>query len=95
MRAVVMTFVGALALATSVRAAPVAPTPASMELRPVPPIELVDHACGSGLHRVHWQDHLGYWHWHCVPYGYAHHGRTNLEHPYSDWRGPTGGFGNP
>lgn len=62
-----------------------------------PPIELVAQDCGWGWHRVHWQDRWGYWHWgHCVPYGHVHHWRgTRLEHPCADWRGPSGGWGNP
>ena len=60
-----------------------------------PPVELVSGGCGWGWHSVRWQDHFGYWHWRCAPSGYSHHGRTNLEHPYADWRGPSGGWGNP
>jgi hypothetical protein len=92
MRALILALVGGLALAISAKAAPLAPDAASIELRAGPPFELVDQGCGWGWHRVHWQDHWGYWHWHCVPY---HHGRTRLEHPYEAWRGPTGGWGNP
>ena len=94
MRAMIFAFAGGLALATSAQAAPFTPKRASIELGTAPPFELVDHGCGWGWHRVHWQDHWGYWHWHCVQYGHVHHG-TRLEHPYADWRGPTGGWGNP
>jgi hypothetical protein len=96
MRAAILTVAVGLGLgALSGQAAPLAPAATSIERGTAPPIELVDHACGWGLHRVHWQDHRGYWHWHCV-HGHAQHGNgTRLEHPYSDWRGPSGGFGNP
>jgi hypothetical protein len=93
MRASILAVVGGLVSAAA-QAAPLPPNPSAIELE-VATVELIDHGCGWGWHRVHWQDHWGYWHWHCVPYGHAHHGRTNLEHPYADWRGPTGGFGNP
>ena len=95
MRALVIAFAGGLAAAPAALAAPLAPEPASNKLSSAPPVELVAWGCGWGWHLVRWQDHWGHWHWHCAPYGYAHHGRTNLEHPYADWRGPTGGFGNP
>ena len=95
MRASILAVALCLALAASARAAPLVPNPASIELGSVPTIELIAGGCGWGWHRVHWQDHWGYWHWHCIPYGHAHRGRTNLEHPYADWRGPRGGFGNP
>lgn len=92
MRALIVAFAGHLAFMATVEAAPLAPALGSTE----PPVELVDHACGWGLHRVHWQDHRGYWHWHCVSYEHGYHGHgTRLEHPYSNWREPTGGFGNP
>src|SRR5262249_12556028 len=96
MRALILALAIGLALAASVQAAPLAHQPAAIEPDVARPIELIDHACGWGLHRVHWQDHRGYWHWHCVPYhqGYQGHG-TRRHAPYSDWRGPTGGFGNP
>jgi hypothetical protein len=32
---------------------------------------------------------------HGVPNGHGHPARTRLEHPYADWRGPSGGWGNP
>jgi len=95
MRALLLASAVGLAFAASTQAASPAPQPAATERGAASPIQLVDHACRWGSHRVHWQDHWGYWHWHCVPYGHAHHGRTNLEHPYADWRGPRGGFGNP
>ena len=95
MRLLILAVVGGLALTASAQATPLASKPTTPEPGAAPPIELVDHACGWARHRVHWQDHWDYWHWHCVPYGHAHHGRTNLEHPYADWWGPTGGWGNP
>jgi hypothetical protein len=67
---------------------------ATIELRAAPPIDSL--GCGWGWDRVHWQDHWGYWPWHCVPSGHVYHdARTGLEHPYADWRGLTGGWGNP
>ena len=93
MRALILAVVGGLALTASALAAPLAPERASNELGSRP-IELVDHACEWGRHPVRWQDHWGHWHRHCVPYGHAHQG-TRLEHPYADWRAPTGGWGNP
>jgi len=97
MRALIVTFVSSLALAASAPAAPPAPQPDAIELGAASPIQLVDHACGWGWHHVRWQDHWGHWHWHCVPYVQVYHNwhGTRLEHPYADWRGPTGGFGNP
>jgi hypothetical protein len=96
MRAAILAFVSGLALAATAQAAPLVPNPASIVFGAAPPVELVDHGCGGAGTRVHWQDHWGYWHWHCVPNGHVHHGHgTRLEHPYSEWRGPTGGFGNP
>jgi hypothetical protein len=96
MRALILAFALGLALAASAHAALLAPKPTGIELGAAPPIELVDHGCGWGWHRVHWQDPWGYWHWHCVPHGHVYHGHgTRLEHPYSEWRGPSGGWGNP
>jgi hypothetical protein len=114
MRGSILAFAGALALAVTAQAAPLAPKPVDavtylpgQEWVPLsddfsgpslispPRVELVSGGCGWGWHRVHWQDHWGHWHWHCAPYPHAYHGRTNLEHPYADWRGPTGGWGNP
>jgi hypothetical protein len=96
MRVLILAFAGGLTLMPPAQAAPLAPTPASIEAGAPPPFELVDHACGWGLHRVHWRDHRGYWHWHCVSSEHVHHGHgTRLEHPYSNWREPSGGFGNP
>jgi hypothetical protein len=91
----ILAFVLGLALAASAQAAPLAPKPAAIELGTAPPIELIDHGCGRDWHRVNWQDHWGYWHWQCVPNGHGHPARTRLEHPYADWRGPSGGWGNP
>jgi hypothetical protein len=95
MRASILASAVGLAFAASALAAPLVPELASNKLGTAPPVELVAGGCGWGWHPVRWQDHWGYWHWHCVPYGHAHHGRTNLEHPYADWRDPTGRFGNP
>jgi hypothetical protein len=94
MRAVILAFVVGVALAAgSAQAAPFSSKPRVIEFSAAPPVELVAQDCGHGWHRHHWRDHWGHWHWgHCVPYV---GGRTRLEHPYSDWRGPSGGFGNP
>jgi hypothetical protein len=95
MRPLMFTFVSGVALAAlSAQAAPLLPKSSPVELSAVPEIELVA-GCGWGSHRVHWQDHWGYWHWHCVPSGHVYHGHSRLEHPYADWRGPSGGWGNP
>jgi hypothetical protein len=97
MRAAIVAFLSGLALAAAaVQAAPQPPGEApAAELGAAPPIELVA-GCGWGWHRVHWQDHWGDWHWHCVPNGHVHHWHGGqFEHPYSDWRGPSGGWGNP
>jgi hypothetical protein len=96
MRAIILALAGGLALAASAQAAGLAPPLTPTELRAASPLELATEGCGWGWHRAHWQDHWGYWHWHCVSYGHAyHHGRTRLEHPYAGWREPTGGWGNP
>jgi hypothetical protein len=62
MHALILAFACGLALAASAQAAPLAPSPGSIELVVAPPVELVA-GCGWGWHRVHWQDHWGYWHW--------------------------------
>ena len=95
MRAVILAMVGGLAETAGAQAVPLPGKPATIGPVAAPPIELVDHGCALGWSRVHWQDRWGYWHWHCVPTGHVHHGRTTLEHPYADWRGPTSGWGNP
>jgi hypothetical protein len=94
MRAVILAFACGAALAAGLaQAAPLPPKPGVIEFSAAPTIELVAQDCGHGWHRQHWRDHWGHWHWgHCVPYVGGH---TRLEHPYSNWRGPTGGFGNP
>jgi hypothetical protein len=97
MRASILAFVGGLALAASAEAAPLAPNPGSIELVVAPPVEPAAQGCGHGWHRTRWRDHWSYWHWgHCVPYGGPHDGwSAGWNHPYSDWRGPSGGWGNP
>lgn len=55
MRALILSFVACLGLTASTQAAPLAPQPAEIALGTTPPVELVDHACGWGLHRIHWQ----------------------------------------
>jgi hypothetical protein len=49
----------ALALAASAQAAPLAPTPAAIELDVAPPLELVFGGYGSGWHRHYWEDRWG------------------------------------
>ena len=93
MRALILAFAGGLAVAPSALAAPLVPDRGSNELGSRP-IELVDHACGWRWRPARWQDHWGHWHRHCFPHVHAHRG-TRLEHPYADWRAPTGGWGNP
>jgi hypothetical protein len=98
MRAVTIAFVSGVALAAmSAQATPLAPRlPSQASIDVAPPTELVAEGGGWGWHRVNWQDHWGYWHWHCVSDEFVQDGYgTSLEHPYSNWRGPTGGFGNP
>jgi hypothetical protein len=97
MRAMIVAFVSGVALAAvSAQAAPRPLDPAAIEFGAAPPVELVDHGCGWGWHRIHWQDHWGYWRWHCVPNGHVHQWPGGkFDHPYSDWRGLTGGWGNP
>jgi hypothetical protein len=99
MLVIVATFAGLVALAAaSVQAAPLPPVKATpAELGAAPPIELVEDGCGHGWHRHHWRDQWGYWHWgHCVPSGGPYHGwGAGWAHPHADWRGPSGGWGNP
>lgn len=86
-----------LALAASVQAASLAPAPASIENGAAPLIQLVRDGCGRGWHRTHWRDQWGNWQWgHCIPNGRPHDAwSTGWNHPYSKWRGPSGGWGNP
>ena len=59
MRALILALAVGLALAASAQAAPLAHQPAAIEPDVARPIELIDHACGWGLHRVHWQEAIG------------------------------------
>jgi hypothetical protein len=98
MRALILAFVGGLALATSAQAAPFAPKPASIELGTAPPIELVRDGCGRGYHRTHWRDQWGNWQWgDCVPYGGRSYGGWGAGRYYSYpyWHGayPAWGWG--
>ena len=61
MRVLILAIGVGLALAASAQAAPLALNRASIEPGAAPQVQLVDHACGWGWHRVHWQDHWGYW----------------------------------
>jgi hypothetical protein len=72
-------------------------TPSLAPFGAAPSIELVAQGCRHGWHRPRWRDHFGYWHWgHCVPNGGPHDAwSAGWNHPYSDWRGPSGGWGNP
>ena len=71
MRAVVATFLGAVALAVVSAQAASMPAPSKVtaaELGAAPPIELVRQGCGWGWHRGGWRDRWGYWHWgRCYP----------------------------
>jgi len=71
MRAVILAFVSAAALAAmSAQAAPPPPKPSAFELGASPSLELVRNGCGRGWHRHHWRDQWGYWLWgDCVPDG--------------------------
>ena len=62
MRAVILAFVSAAALAAvSVQAAPLPPKPSAIELGAAPSLELVRDGCGRGWHRTRWRDQWGYW----------------------------------
>ena len=107
MRGSILAFAGALALAVTAQAAPLAPNPTSIEFGVVPPIELVRDDCGRGWHRSRWRDQWGNWQWgDCVPNeggydprhgpGYSYDGRgAGLYVPFPDLRGvlPRWGWG--
>jgi hypothetical protein len=97
MRVAILAFAVGLALATSAQAAPVSPKAAGIEFGAAPPIELAAQGCGHGWQRSRWRDQWGYWHWgHCIPNGGPHDAwSAGWNHPYSDWRGPSGSWGNP
>jgi len=97
MRALILAFVLGLALAASAQAAPLAPQPAMIELGEAPPVQPVRDGCGRGWHRDRWRTQSGYWQWgHCIPNGGPHDAwSAGWNHPYSDWRGPSGSWGNP
>ena len=69
MRAVILTVLCGLALATtSVHATPVPTKVTPAELPTAPLVDLVRDGCGRGWHRHHWRDQWGYWHGgDCVP----------------------------
>jgi len=69
MRAVILAFVSAAALAAvSAQAAAPPPKPSAIGLGASPPLDLVRDGCGRGWHRHHWRDQWGYWHWgDCAP----------------------------
>jgi hypothetical protein len=95
----ILAFAGALALAVTAQAAPLAPNPTSIEFGVVPPIELVRDDCGRGWHRSRWRDQWGNWQWgDCAPNeggygptygpGYGYDGRgVGLYLPFPDLRG--------
>jgi len=97
MRALILALVLGLALAASAQAAPLAPQPAMIELGEAPPVQPVRYGCGRGWHRDRWRTQSGYWQWgHCIPNGGPHDAwSAGWDHPYSDWRGPSGSWGNP
>jgi len=97
MRVSILKFAIGLALVASAKAAPVVPNPASIEFGAEPPVELVRDGCGRGWHRDHWRDQWSDWHWgHCIPDGDPQDAWTaGWSHPYRDWRGPSGSWGNP
>jgi hypothetical protein len=96
MRAVILAFVSAAALAVvSVQAAPLPLQPSAIELGTVPPVELVRDGCGRGSHRHHWRDQWGYWRWgDCVPDGgpYGGYG-AGTYYPSPVWRGSPAPWG--
>ena len=61
MRALILAIAVGLASATSAQAAPLAPSPASIELGAAPSVELVSDGCGRGWHRARWRDQWGNW----------------------------------
>jgi hypothetical protein len=99
MRALILAFVGGIALATSPQGAPLAPKPAAIELGTALPVEPAAQDCGWGWHRTRWRDQWGYWHsGDCVPDGGAHGGwGAGWYYPYAGWRvaPPRWGWGNP
>jgi len=97
MRALILAFSVGLAFPASTQAAPVWHDAGGIELGAAPLIELVRDGCGRGWHRSRWRDQSGYWHWgHCIPNGGPHDAwSAGWNHPYSDWRGPSGGWSNP
>ena len=97
MRTLILALAIGLAFAASTQAAPVWRNAAGIELGAAPLIELVRDGCGRGWHRSRRRDQWGYWHWgYCIPNGGPHDAwSAGWNHPYSDWRGPIVGFGNP
>jgi hypothetical protein len=91
MRAVILAFISAAALAAvSAQAAPPPPKPSAIELGAAPSLELVRDGCGRGWHRPRWRDQWGYWRWgDCVPDGgpYGGYGAGSY-YPPPAWRGP-------
>ena len=96
MRALIPACAGSLTLAASAQAAPFAPMPTGIELGAGPLIELARDGYGRGWHRDHWRDQWSDWHWgHCIPDGDPQDAWTaGWSHPYRDWRGPSGSWGN-
>jgi len=96
MRAVILAFVSAAALAAvSAQAAAPPPKPSGVELGAAPSLELVRDGCGRGLHRHHWRDQWGYWRWgDCVPDGgpYGGYG-AGWYYPPPVWRGAPAPWG--
>ena len=75
MRGLMLALAAGLTLAASAQAAPLAPSPASIELGAAPSVELVRDGCGGAWHRARWRDQWGNWQWgECAPnersYGY-------------------------
>ena len=97
MRALILATVLGLAWVASAQTAPFAPQPAIIELGDAPPVHPVRDGCGRGWHRDHWRTQSGYWQWgHCIPNGGPHDAwSAGWSHQYSDWRGPSGSWGNP
>ena len=97
MRALILAFVGGIALATSAQAAPLALRP--VEIGAAPPVELAARDCRCGWHRTRWRDPWGYWHFgDCAPDAGPYGGwGAGWYYPRSGWRvaPPRWGWGNP
>ena len=93
MRALILAFLGDIALESSTQAAPFALDAAAIELASAQPLEPAAQDCGWGWHRTHWRDQWGNWHWgpDKGPHGAWSEGAY---YSYPGWRvAPHGGVG--